>query len=433
MVHRPLTPDGNNGWYKSALTVNFNGTDATSGIASCASISYSGPDNAAATVNGACTDNAGNTSAVVASSPFKYDATAPTDVSGAAVTAPANGSNGWYKSALTVNFNGTDATSGIASCASISYSGPDNAAATVNGACTDNAGNTSAVVASSPFKYDATAPTDVSGAAVPPANGSNGWYKSALTVDFNGTDATSGIASCASISYSGPDNAAATVNGACTDNAGNTSAVVASSPFKYDATAPTVSLVGGPDAGGSYYFGFVPAAPTCTASDTLSGLDGSCSVSGYGTAIGPRSVTATAKDLAGNVTSVTNAYSVLGWTSKGFYQPVDMSTTTQFVYNTVKGGSTVPLKFELFAGLTELTDTAWVDKLVGGLVACNTSAVNDDIELTVTGSTSLRYDTVAGQYIYNWKTPTNLTGKCYSVTALLKDGSSVQVAYFKFK
>ena len=28
------------------------------------------------------------------------------------------------------------------------------------------------------------------------------------------------------------------------------------------------------------------------------------------------------------------------------------------VVNTVKGGSTVPLKFEVFAGTTELTDTA---------------------------------------------------------------------------
>ena len=35
----------------------------------------------------------------------------------------------------------------------------------------------------------------------------------------------------------------------------------------------------------------------------------------------------------------------------GYYQPVDMNG----VWNTVKGGSTVPLKFELFAGTTELT------------------------------------------------------------------------------
>ncbi len=39
---------------------------------------------------------------------------------------------------------------------------------------------------------------------------------------------------------------------------------------------------------------------------------------------------------------------------KGFYAPVDVNG----VLNTVKGGSTVPLKFEVFAGSTELTDTS---------------------------------------------------------------------------
>ena len=42
----------------------------------------------------------------------------------------------------------------------------------------------------------------------------------------------------------------------------------------------------------------------------------------------------------------TATVTVLPWTLKGFYQPVDMNG----VYNTVKGGSTVPLKFEIFAG-----------------------------------------------------------------------------------
>ena len=51
-------------------------------------------------------------------------------------------------------------------------------------------------------------------------------------------------------------------------------------------------------------------------------------------------------DKAGNTTTVSRTYTVQKWTLKGFYPPVDMNG----VVNTVKGGSTVPLKFEVFAG-----------------------------------------------------------------------------------
>ena len=46
-------------------------------------------------------------------------------------------------------------------------------------------------------------------------------------------------------------------------------------------------------------FGAVPAAPTCTGTDQLSGPAG-CPVTGYSTAVGTHTLTATATDLAGN-------------------------------------------------------------------------------------------------------------------------------------
>ena len=55
------------------------------------------------------------------------------------------------------------------------------------------------------------------------------------------------------------------------------------------------------------------------------------------------------------------------WTLNGFYQPVDMND----VYNIVKGGSTVPLKFEIFAGSTELTDIAYIKSLTYAQTACD--------------------------------------------------------------
>jgi hypothetical protein len=133
---------------------------------------------------------------------------------------------------------------------------------------------------------------------------------------------------------------------------------------------------------------------------------------------------------AGNyLVSARNGVLTVGsWTFKGFYQPVDMSGTL----NTVKGGSTVPIKFELFKGATELTDTASINQpLRATKVACESGATVDEIELVAAGATALRYDATGGQFVYNWKTPTG-TGTCYKVTITANDGSS-QTAHFKLK
>jgi hypothetical protein len=228
------SPDSN-GWYNHELSVSFAGTDATSGIDSCVPPhSYSGPDSQNASVSGSCVDHAGNTS--VHAFALSYDGTAPQ-----AFGAPArqSDSNGWYNQAIRVAFDGTDATSGIDACTAPQvYSGPDAANASLNGDCTDRAGNTSAVATFS-FGYDATAPQV---AATPGrAPDANGWYNHALTVTFGGVDATSGVDSCTRATYSGPDNPVAFVGGSCRDRAGNQGA--ASITVKYDGTAPAVMML----------------------------------------------------------------------------------------------------------------------------------------------------------------------------------------------
>jgi hypothetical protein len=100
------------------------------------------------------------------------------------------------------------------------------------------------------------------------------------------------------------------------------------------------------------------------------------------------------------------------------------------VLNTVKGGSTVPLKFEVFAGSTELTDTSIVSAF-SKQVACGVAGTEDTIEVLATGGTSLRYDWTGGQFVYNWQTP-KLPGKCYDVTLTTQDGTSI-TAKFKLK
>lgn len=141
-------------------------------------------------------------------------------------------------------------------------------------------------------------------------------------------------------------------------------------------------------------------------------------------------LTATAYDVTGNGYIETRTYEVKAWTLNGFYKPVDMSGLIT-VWNTVKGSSTVPLKFEVFAGSTELTDTATVKSLSAVQVSC-TLGWEDTIEtIATTGGTSLRYDGVEGQFIYNRQTPKK-AGNCYKVTMTTQDNSFL-TAFFKLK
>jgi hypothetical protein len=86
----------------------------------------------------------------------------------------------------------------------------------------------------------------------------------------------------------------------------------------------------------------------------------------------------------------------------------------------------VLLKFEVFAGPTELTATSVVQSFVQTRITCDTKATIAEKEVT-----SLRYDVTAGQFIQNWQTPKQ-AGACYQVTIISKDGSSL-VAFFKLK
>jgi hypothetical protein len=121
------------------------------------------------------------------------------------------------------------------------------------------------------------------------------------------------------------------------------------------------------------------------------------------------------------------------WSLKGFYQPVTMSSGTM-VYNTIKGGSTVPLKFNIYAGVggAEQTNTSAVQSFVLQAISC-TPGQEDPIDdtFTTTGGTTLRYDSTTGQFINNWQSP-KVAGKCYAVTMTAQDNSTL-VAYFKTK
>lgn len=257
--------------------------------------------------------------------------------------------------------------------------------------------------------------------------GNGGWYTSNVDLSWSVTDDQSAVSSktgCDPVAITA-DQAATTYTCTATSAGGTASKTVT---IKRDATKPEVSLTGGPTDGATYDYGDVPAAPDVSASDNMSGV-ASKNATGYSAAVGSHTITATATDNAGNTATTTISYTVRPWRLSGFYAPVDYGTN---VVNTVKGGATVPLKFEVFKGSEELTSTSEITGFTVKKVSCSTGAEEDTVEMTSTGGTSLRYDTTAGQFIQNWQTP-KAAGSCYTVTVGTQDGSSIPAAAFKLK
>jgi hypothetical protein len=152
-----------------------------------------------------------------------------------------SGDNGWFRSgvtvAWTVNFNGLPpiSTSGCEPAVAVSADtrGTTRSCRAQN---TDGTTTTSTRV----IKIDKTAPV-VSGAAAARPPDAGAWYRAPVGIAWTGTDGMSGIASCTTLTYAGPDGPAAPA-GTCRDLAGNVSAPLPFA-FSYDATPPALSAV----------------------------------------------------------------------------------------------------------------------------------------------------------------------------------------------
>jgi hypothetical protein len=420
---------GNNGWFRGPVTATFTGTDATSGPASqtATATTADGAEGEAIEVRSPVfSDTAGNASALGAViHSFKIDATAPS-VAYTEADRVAN-TSGWYNAPVTATFTGTDSVSGPSVATQTATSDGEGAAVVVGSpALEDVAGNTAeAGAASVNYQIDLTAPS-VSFTGLSGTKGLDDWFTGPVTATFTGADELSGLASPKEQKVVSTEEGSdlVLISPAFTDKADNTTPAdkVRSDAFKVDLTDPVATF---DSVLADAYFGFVGSAPTCTASDAGSGPAG-CVVSDYSTEPGTHTLVATATDKAGRTSETKQTYTVKAWETKGFYQPIDMGG----VFNTVKAGSTVPAKFELFAGSTELTDISIV-KMGVRQVTCSPLAIQDSIEITATGNTSLRYDPTGGQYIYNWKTP-NLPGACLQLSMVAADGSHID-ANFKLK
>ena len=302
-VLTPGSPDGNNDWYKSNVTLVWTVTEAESP----GSLVKTGCDNqnitadqAATTYSCSATSTGGSAGPVSAT--IKRDATAPSAET--TLNTAANGSNGWYTTAPAWTTNGADALSGLVSdpCETGTYSGGEGTGLTVSGTCTDQAGNETSD-ASPSFKYDATGPS-ANLAVTAGTEGSNGWYTSDVTVSTSGTDLISNPTTCTANQLQTAETAGQVFNGSCTNDAGLTTNA-APLTVKLDKTAPSVVYTSQSPVANAAGWNKTDVVATFTATDTLSGFagpsttqTGTSTSSGEGAAVSVDSPAFV--DLAGN-------------------------------------------------------------------------------------------------------------------------------------
>ena len=176
-------------------------------------------------------------------------------------------------------------------------------------------------------------------------------------------------------------------------------------------TVPPAVLLTGVTEGATYLLGAVPSA-TCTTTDDASGVrtPATLLISG-GDANGVGSITATctgALDNVGNVAAdVSVHYRVVAYVFGGFEPPLGKDDKT------IKIGSTVPVKFQLFDwnGKPVTTTSVIVAIEFAPNASCSGTPVNGWQPAASTAG-PVRFE--GNQFHFNWKT-TGLSAGCYSI------------------
>jgi hypothetical protein len=299
LLNRP--PTNATGWYNTDVTITWLCNDAVAGSSTVSrTITTEG---AGQSVSATCSDPAGNTAS--ASATVNIDKTPPVLTGGPSAPAPASG---WYRGAVSVTFQCTDALSGVglgSPSGNTNITG-DTPGTMVNGQCRDQAGNRAALPVG-PIRIDTIAPV----AQLISTDGlnANGWAKGPVVVTWACSDSESGAVAPTivhTVSTNGTDQVT------CGDVAGNTS--TATSPqIRIDTVAPNVNILS-PLNGFTYQRnGAVFATYLCSDNSGIASCVGKVP---SGTRLdtstpGDFTFTVTAADAAGNQTVVTRTYRVV--------------------------------------------------------------------------------------------------------------------------
>lgn len=102
----------------------------------------------------------------------------------------------------------------------------------------------------------------------------------------------------------------------------------------------------------------------------------------------------------------------------GFLAPIAQAP----LVNEGRAGRTYPVKWRLTTTSGEpLGDLAAVSSIRYQSVSCTSlGTASSDLPAASTGGTSLRYDNLSNQYVYNWATPN--TAGCYRLNLTLASG-----------
>jgi hypothetical protein len=299
----PAAADGNNGWYRSDVSLAWSVSEPESpnSLVKTGCLDQSITSDQAETTYSCSAESAGGSSGPVDLS-IKRDATKPT-ISGS--RSPAANGFGWNNGDVAVSFSCGDNLSGLASCVGGQTVSAEGAGQSITGDAADYAGNANSATVTG-INIDKTNPT-ITGSRSPSANAA-GWNNEDVVVSFVCVDGLSEIALCES-DKTLSEGANQTATGTAADKADN-SATATVSGISVDKTQPTIAGSILPIAANGSN-GWYVTAPTVSfaCDDVISGIascvaDGSSPASHevtLGESAGAQTVGGTATDVADNV------------------------------------------------------------------------------------------------------------------------------------
>jgi hypothetical protein len=254
--------------------------------------------------------------------------------------------------------------------------------------------------------------------------GANNWYTGTVYLGWSVTDPESTVSTMIECGVVKIDQDQEATDYTCSaTSAGGTSSQTVS--IRRDATAPIITCPASTQVSSGQ-------TVTATVDAAISGLNESASVlSGTLGSDFPQTLSFTAVDLAGNTATKDCTFTKI-YAFSGFLQPVDNpGPGPEYVFNSLKAGAAVPVKFSL-AGEQGLSIFA-TGYPKSENVDCDNASAFPPIEETVTaGNSSLSYDAASDIYTYVWKTEKSWNGSCRALRLKLDDGSEY-TAYFKLK